>query len=277
MSWLQSIWTVAWKSLAFLIAWAAMLAVFIVPFQAKIKQVEKTNPLLGQFYLELASAVTIILAAYCFTTLVDKRTFGSLGFVTRYLVHDIGLGIVIGILWLAVSLGVLLLAGWALPQHPTLISLSVLTLASIGLLINVVTQEILVRSYIFQTIQIQFGVTAAIILSALLFVALHAGAIKDSWLAALNVFGAGLLFGVAYAVSKNLWLPIAIHFAWNCALGPVLGLSLSGQNPFRVGWQLLKLDGPALFTGGVFGLEGSMIVTVTTAVFMISILWLYRQ
>lgn len=58
--------------------------------------------------------------------------------------------------------------------------------------------------------------------------------IKNSWLAAVNVFGAGILFGIAYAVSGNLWFPISIHFSWNFALGPLLGLSISGQNPFRV-------------------------------------------
>lgn len=96
--------------------------------------------------------------------------------------------------------------------------------------------------------------------------------IQGSWLAALNTFEAGILFRVAYVVSRNLWLPIAIHFAWNFMLGPVLGLSVSGQNPFPVTWQLLKMEGPSLLTGGNFGLEGSIIVTVTTAMIIGSLI-----
>jgi len=277
MSLLQSIWEVTWKSLAFIIVWAIPLALFIVPFQSQLKEAQQTNPPLAQLYLEFTSAIAIVFAAFLLASLIDKRPFASLGFDPRHIFRDVALGIAIGSFWLATSVGILWLGGWALPQQSNPISLSMLILGGIALLINVATQEMLVRSYIFQTIQTHFGVIAAIILSSLLFAAFHAGAIKDSWLAALNVLGAGVLFGVAYAVSRNLWLPIAIHFAWNFALGPVLGLSISGQNPFRVNWQFLKLDGPSLFTGGAFGLEGSIIVTATTIIAIISMLWLYRQ
>ena len=277
MSLLQSIWTVMWKSFAFIIAWAIPLALFIVPFQAQLKKAQETNPPAAQLYFELASVLAIVITAFLFVTFVDKRTFVSLGFDSKHSFYDFALGIAIGLLWLGASLGILLIKGWATPQHSTPISLSLLTLGGIALLINVVTQEMLVRSYIFQTIQSSFGVITAVIVSSILFAALHAGVIKESWLAAVNVLCAGILFGIAYAVSRNLWLPIAIHFAWNVSLGPVLGLSISGQNPFRVTWQLLKLQGPSFFTGGAFGLEGSIIVTATTILAIACILWLYKQ
>ena len=277
MSLLQSIWTTTWKSLAFLIVWAIPLALFIVPFQTQLKKAQEINPPAAQLYFEFASVLAVVIAAFLFVTFFDKRTFVSLGFDSKHSFHDLALGIAIGLLWLGASLGILLLNGWATPQHTTPISLSLLTLGGIALLINVVTQEMLVRSYIFQTIQSHFGMITAVIVSSILFAALHAGVIKESWLAAVNVFCAGILFGIAYAVSGNLWLPIAIHFAWNVSLGPVLGLSISGQNPFRVTWQLLKLQGPSMFTGGAFGLEGSIIVTATTILAIVCVLWLYRQ
>jgi len=149
-------------------------------------------------------------------------------------------------------------------------------LGGIGLFLNVMTQEILVRSYIFQTIQTYFGAISAVILSAFLFAVFHAGAIRGSWLAILNVFNPGILFGIAYAVSGNLWLPIALHFTWNFVLGPVLGLSLSGQNPFPVDWHFLKLNEVTIFTGGAFGLEGSIIVTITTVIAIIGLILIYR-
>ncbi len=273
---LQSIWTVAWKSLLFLIVWAIPLALLIVPFQAQLSRIQKTNPSLAQLYIEAISAITIVLAAFLLVTFIDKRPFVSLGFDLTHGLRDTILGLLIGALWLALSLGVLSLLGLASPQESNPISLPILALGGIALLLNVVTQEMLVRSYIFQTVQTHFGAIAALLLSSIFFVALHAGAIRNSWLAALNVLGAGLLFGIAYLVSKNLWLPMAIHFAWNFALGPVLGLSLSGQNPFRVHWQFLRIDGPSILTGGRFGVEGSLIVTFTTIIFIIGLIWLYR-
>ncbi len=273
---LESVWIITWKSLVFLLVWAIPLSLFIVPFQAQIEQMQQTNPPLAQLCLEFVSALSIVFAAFLLTVLIDKRSFVSLGFEPTHFFRDITLGILIGLSWLAASGCILWFCGWVLPQQSNPISLSMLTMGGVALFLNVVTQEMLVRSYIFQTIRTHFSVTAAVILSSLLFVLFHAGAIKGSWLAALNVFEAGILFGVAYAVSKNLWLPIGIHFAWNFALGPLLGLSLSGQNPFRVNWQFIKLDGPSIFTGGTFGLEGSIIVTATTVIVIISVLWLYR-
>lgn len=61
---LQSIWTVAWKSLLFLIVWAIPLALLIVPFQAQLSRIQKTNPPLAQLYIEAISAITIVLAAF---------------------------------------------------------------------------------------------------------------------------------------------------------------------------------------------------------------------
>ena len=277
MAFLQSLWTVVWKSFAFLLIWGITLALFILPFQARLKQAEIATPHLTRLYFESVSAITVLLAACLMMAFVDRRPFHSLGFGTGHVFRDISLGLTLGLFWLTASVGMARLGGWIAWQRSTPILLPALSLAGIALLLNVITQEVLVRSYIFQTVQSRFGVIAAVSVSALLFAAFHAGAIKGSWLAALNVFGAGILFGVSYALTRNLWLPIAIHFAWNFALGPLLGLSLSGQNPFRVNWQFLTLNGPSLFTGGTFGLEGSLIVTVTTVVAIFSLLLIYRQ
>jgi hypothetical protein len=61
-------------------------------------------------------------------------------------------------------------------------------------------------------------------------------------------------------------LPIAIHFAWNMLLGPVLGLTISGTGALGLGWNVFEVVGPEKFTGGVFGIEGGLIVTLTTAI-----------
>lgn len=276
MSRFHSIWTVTWKSFAFIITWVIPLSLFLVPFETQLEQAYQTNPPMAQLYAEFTGVIAILFAAFLLVTYVDKRPFVSLGFELRLMFRDVLLGITVGICWLALSIGVLFIFGWVSPQSSTSISFSVLILAGIAVLLNAITQEMLARGYIFQTIQTHFGAIPAIVLSSILFAALHVGAIQGSWLAALNVFGAGILFGTAYAVSKSLWLPIAIHFAWNFMLGPVLGLSISGQNPFLVNWQLCRLEGPALYTGGGFGLEGGIIVTLTTIITVLAILCLYR-
>jgi len=96
-------------------------------------------------------------------------------------------------------------------------------------------------------------------------------------LPAVNVFAAGVLFAVAYHVTGNLWLPTAIHFMWNYLLGPVLGLVVSGQTHLRAGWQLFTVQGPSLFTGGAFGLEGGIVTTLTTVCGTLVLLLIFRR
>jgi len=132
------------------------------------------------------------------------------------------------------------------------------------MILNTVLQEVLARGYIFQTIQTQTNSIWAIFITSILFVLYHAAGLQGDWfLPAINLFCAGILFGVAFYVTGNLWLPIAIHFFWNFLLGPVLGLSVSGQD-LANNWHAFTLQGPSLFTGGEFGIEGSLVVTVIT-------------
>jgi uncharacterized protein len=159
-------------------------------------------------------------------------------------------------------------------QAVVAVSWSALFLTGVAMLANTLTQEVLVRGYIQQAIQSESGSILAIILSAVVFTLLHFGAIKGVVVPAVNLFAAGILLGIAYAVTKNLWLPITLHFGWNFLQGPVLGLTVSGQS-LDSGWRVFRLEGPPMFTGGAFGLEGGLVATATT-VFGITALLLLR-
>jgi len=206
---------------------------------------------------------------------IERRPFVTLGFVPHRFVRDLLVGFAFGTGWLVLSIAILLLAGWARVHLPLTFSGSVLAWAAGTVFLNTVAQEVLARGYIFQTIRSNSNALIAILLSSLLFVAYHAGAFKGAWLPALNVFAAGVLFGVAYQFTQNLWLPIGIHFAWNFLLGPVLGLSVSGGDPWGVGSRLLIVEGPEVFTGGAFGIEGGLVVTLCTSIGIVILLLLF--
>lgn len=135
---------------------------------------------------------------------------------------------------------------------------------------NTITQELLVRGFVLQTIGAHASAVAAAIGSSL-FVLPHAPAFRGAWLPAVNVFAAGLLFAIAYLKTSGLWLPIGIHFSWNLLLGPVLGGVVSGGNSLRQGWQMLEVHGPPSWTGGYFGLEGGAAVTISTVIVAIAL------
>jgi len=272
LTWFSPIWTIVWKTGLFFILWGILLSPFIVPFGAELKQAQQTYPQL-QLFFEVSAALTILAVAWFMAHFIDRRSFVTLGFSPDHWIRDLLLGLSVGAGWLALSLAVMWLARRVQIQPAVVMSGSVLTWTAAALLFNTVTQEVLARSYIFQTIQSQTNATVAVIVSAILFMAYHAGAYQGSWLPAFNVFAAGILFGMAYHLTGNLWLPMGIHFIWNFLIGPVLGLSVSGNTQLRSGWELLSVQGPAWLTGGAFGLEGGLVVTLTT-LFGIAVLFI---
>ena len=91
---------------------------------------------------------------------------------------------------------------------------------------------------------------------------MHLANPHSSVLASLGLaIQAGLLLGAAYIYARNLWFPIAIHFAWNFMQSGIFGVSTSGNS---MGKSLLttKINGAEWFTGGLFGPEGSIQATV---------------
>ncbi len=66
------------------------------------------------------------------------------------------------------------------------------------------------------------------------------------------------MLALAYAATRNLWLPIGIHMSWNFAEGSLFGAKVSGYSEAH---SLLKttLSGPELLTGGAFGPEASVV------------------
>lgn len=260
---LKSTWKIVWRLGLFFIGWGLLLAAFFLPYGPKLATLVKTYPIEAQLYTNIASAMTILIITWLATRFIDHRSFKTIGFTFDHIFRDLQAGFVLGVAWLSVSVGTALILGWAFLKLPIGFAWPVLIGAAIAMLFNVLTQELLLCGFIFQTIRDKSNVIIAIIVSSILFSGYHAGAFKGEWLLVVNVFGAGLLFCLAYVTTKNLWLPISLHFTWNVLLGPVLGLTESGKNNLGGNWKMVVVKGPQLITGGEFGLEGGLIVTIT--------------
>jgi len=259
----------------FVLAFAAAIALMIAPLATVLSKWAGANPTQARLYADVAGAIAAVFATWVMTRFVDKRAFQTIGFAAKDVVRDLTTGLALGTAWLGISVAVMMTAGWASFLSPSGLSGTLVAIAAVSVLFNVVTQQLLICGYFLQTIRAKAGTPIAIVLSAMLFSALHAAAFQGAWLPAINVFGAGLVFCVAYTVTGNLWLPIAIHFAWNLLLGPVFGLTVSGTGALGLGWKAFEIVGPEIYTGGAFGIEGGLIVTLTTAG-LIAVLLLIR-
>src|SRR5688572_20290835 len=121
-------------------------------------------------------------------------------------------------------------------------------------------EELVFRGYPFQKLA-RVNRTFAVVFVALLFAALHANNSSVTLLGLLNIFLGGVLLGVAYLRYGRLWFPIGLHLAWNLMTGPILGHEVSGYQ----GYETVLTEsgqGPWWLSGGEFGIEGSVVMTV---------------
>ena len=120
-------------------------------------------------------------------------------------------------------------------------------------------EELLFRGYPFQRLEV-WSPRVAIALSAILFGVVHVGNLAVSAIAVANIVLAGIMLTLAYLATRNLWFPISLHLAWNVISGPFLGHEVSGYVPKGTLSRVID-PGPALLTGGEFGLEASLWAT----------------
>jgi membrane protease YdiL (CAAX protease family) len=122
-------------------------------------------------------------------------------------------------------------------------------------------EEILMRGIIFRITEEKLGSYFALFISAILFGAMHLGNPNSSLIAAIGLaIQAGLLLASAYIYSRNLWFPIAVHFAWNFTQSALFGANVSGTTMAKT-LITSKIEGAEWYTGGQFGPEGSVQAT----------------
>ena len=121
-------------------------------------------------------------------------------------------------------------------------------------------EEISVRGYMLHNLMHSVNRYAALVISSLLFSVMHLLNPSFSLVSFVNIVLAGILLGVYYIHRQNLWFPIALHFAWTFCQGPVFGFEVSGIN--LPGFIQQQVNGNELITGGEFGFEGSVILSL---------------
>jgi membrane protease YdiL (CAAX protease family) len=123
-------------------------------------------------------------------------------------------------------------------------------------------EELFFRGYGFQILMANLGPWAAILPVGAVFGLMHSANPSASLLGLINTAGFGVLFGYAYLRSRDLWLPIGLHFGWNLTL-PLFGADLSGITIFKeiTGHQMVWRAG-ALWSGGNYGPEASVLTSV---------------
>jgi len=253
----------------FTLIWAVLVTVFglaaIAPtllesgFRAGVNPGESLGPSSPIILaISASTALATVLAIWLMHRFIGGPSLLGLGLRPRpgWLV-DALVGLALGPLMFLAILLVLLAAGW--------VSIGPGTIAGSGLLLSFVTftlvafsEEAFSRGWVLQVLERGYGARVAVVVSAGLFAVLHAFNPGFGITALLGLFLAGLLLAEAYLVTRQLWLPMALHLSWNYSEGPLFGVQVSGLP--AEGLLTVTPSGPAVVTGGPFGPEAGLVV-----------------
>ncbi len=122
-----------------------------------------------------------------------------------------------------------------------------------------VFEELLFRGVLFRSVEDMFGSWISLIVSSAVFGFVHllnpGGTLTGAIFISVE---AGLLLAAAYMLTRRLWLSIGFHMSWNYVQSAIFSGIVSGgvSDP---GLIRSNIKGPAVLTGGSFGLESSVI------------------
>ena len=216
--------------------------------------------------------LAIISYSYLFK-FYEKRKITE--FSKKGIVKNLTIGIILGTILQSLTIFVIYLKGGysIISINPILFIVPPMTVA----FSSAIVEEILLRGIVFRITEEKLGSYLALIISAILFGAMHLTNPNSSLIAGIGLaIQAGLLLAAAYIYSRNLWFPIAIHFAWNFTQSAIFGANVSG-NTISKTLITSKIEGAEWFTGGQFGPEGSIQATLFCLVATIVLLALSHK
>lgn len=207
------------------------------------------------FILTISGLFGTVLIIWIFLKYVDKENIEDLGF-KYFLIEDIKIGLLIGFFIMLLGFTILLLCGQIkilLIQFNLIdVFLNILIFMCVAL-----SEEILIRGYVLGNLMKSINKYYALLWSSIIFSLMHAANPNISWFSFFELFLSGILLGVSYIYTKNLWFPISLHFSWNFFQGTIFGFNVSGLN----GYSIINIENlqTNIWNGGAFGFEGSII------------------
>jgi membrane protease YdiL (CAAX protease family) len=204
--------------------------------------------------------------------LYEMRPFHQVGlFANRSGMVHLGIGVALGGGSSLLIIGVQWLCGWVrMERAPNPDGWpATLGFGLVVLVVGAVGEELLFRGYGFQQLISAFGPRLSILSTSLLFGWAHTANPAFTRVSMINTALFGLVFGYAYWRTRDLWLPLGMHWAWNFSLAAV-GANVSGLKIKLLGLSVVS-TGPPLWSGGDYGPEASLLATMIlagTAVFL---------
>jgi uncharacterized protein len=214
---------------------------------------------------------------------VEKRPFWTLGYELKNALAQYGRGFLIGALMFAGSIGILGLFGSVSfeqgdPSKQGLAAVAGVFLVLIGWIIQGGAEEALIRGWVLPVIGARYKPWLGLLISSLIFALLHGLNPNLSAIALVNLALFGVFAGLYAMREGSMWGISALHSVWNWVQGNFFGFQVSGTN--AEGGTLINLmeTGADWLTGGEFGPEGGLAVTIILAASIaITLFWKHKE
>jgi hypothetical protein len=204
---------------------------------------------------------------------VDKQPFLNLGFYFQGHLKSIFVGVIAGFLTIVIAYLTLIFLK-QIQFSKINLSYGEILLTSFLFFIVAITEETLLRGYVLRNLINSMNKSVALIVSAVIFAIMHAANAHMTWISFVNLFLAGVLLGLPYLFTRNLWFPIGLHFSWNF-FQSLFGFNVSGKESYSL--IEFKMVEKNIFNGGDFGLEGSILSVILQVFLIILILAFFNQ
>ena len=203
------------------------------------------GPLYYLLYV-IVSVVVACLAYVAYVRVVERRAVSELS--REGAVRELGVGVAIGAGLVIIVIATLWVLGYYVVAGTN--AGTVLLVAFANDASGAVVEEILLRAIVFRISEEALGTWLALLISAVLFGLLHIGEPGAIPVA----LAAGVLLSCAYMLTRRLWLPIGLHFAWDFTQDGVFGVAAGAKGLLQAG-----LTGPSFLSGGEIGIEASIL------------------
>jgi uncharacterized protein len=260
--------------ISLLLLTAISLAVYIFTFSKgnlnALSGLNMNNPT-----LEILPVLSILIVTFIFRRWIDRKPFISLGLAFRGYGKQAIAGGALAVFAICITAIFLQITGH-LKWVDFVFDLRALFLAFGTMALLAFFTELVFRGYILNNLIGTVPDWLALTISTILYLIFNPSntVFSFDFFTWTNTIIFGLILGLNYLYTKNLWFSVFFHFGWKSFLGPVLGIS--GKQYFQTLLES-ELSGGANITGGSNGLEGSVTLLATSLLSLISLYLILRH
>ena len=215
-----------------------------------------------------------VLCSYIFSAVIllffvkyfEKTTFEYFGFSKENNLEAIKVGTGLAIFSIVGVVAILLMSNNISLSLSKDLKIGIIIILAILVLMQGFLEEVVFRGYLMTRLAAKNGKWIAIILSSLFYLVFRMSNPTTSKLDLINIFLISIVMSLLYWYFDNILVIAIFHAFWNCISGVVFGFNISGIKVSDTIFTVEAISDKQILTGGSYGIEGSIIVTVFFAV-----------